>query len=83
MEATSYWERLATRRLIEDVRQQQADAAAKALASGDPDKWLAEREEDRKELMQQLNMLSTTRASFAQFTLAADAVRSFMAETAS
>ena len=82
MEATSYWERLATRRLIEDVRQQQAEAAASALASGDPDRWLADREEDRKDLMQQLNMLSTTRASFAQFTLAADAVRSFMSGTA-
>ena len=82
IEAASYWERLATRRLIEDLRQQQAEAAASALDSGNPDDWLAVRQDERKELMQQLNMLSSTRASFAQFTLAADAVRSFMAETA-
>ncbi|WP_084395786.1 NAD-glutamate dehydrogenase [Henriciella aquimarina] len=74
----TYWERLATRRLIEDLRRHQADAAADALATGDPQAWLASRESERKALIQQLNTLSSSKANFAQFTLAADAVRSFM-----
>ena len=78
MENASYWERLATRRLIEDLRRQQAEAAARALKSGDPDTWLGQCEDQRKTLTQQLNMLSSAKASFAQFTLAADAVRNFM-----
>ena len=79
---SDYWERLATRRLIEDLRRHQAHAAGEALASGDVGKWLSERETERKALIQQLNTLSSARANFAQFTLAADAVRTFMAGSA-
>ncbi|WP_300394696.1 NAD-glutamate dehydrogenase [Henriciella sp.] len=81
IETASYWERLATRRLIEDLRRQQAEAAANAVAAGGIEAWLGPRETGRKALVQQLNSLSSTKASFAQFTLAADAVRNFMAET--
>ena len=76
---SDYWERLATRRLIEDLRRHQAHAAGEALASGDVAAWLSEREGERRALIQQLNTLSSARANFAQFTLAADAVRTFMA----
>ncbi|WP_300380500.1 NAD-glutamate dehydrogenase [Henriciella sp.] len=78
IETATYWERLATRRLVEDLRRQQGDAAARALTSGDVSKWLSEHEPERKALVQQLNTLSSAKASFAQFTLAADAVRGFM-----
>ncbi|MEM5516156.1 NAD-glutamate dehydrogenase [Henriciella sp. AS95] len=81
LDDASYWERLATRRLIEDLRRHQADAASQALSSGEPDSWLSEREGNRKQLVQQLNALSSSKANFAQFTLAADAVRNFMAQS--
>ncbi len=81
LDEASYWERLATRRLIEDLRRHQADAAAEALSAGDPQAWLSGRDMSRKALLQQLNQLSSARANFAQFTLAADAVRGFMAGT--
>ena len=78
VDTASYWERLATRRLVEDLRRHQAQATADALVAGGIDTWLKERDGDRRALVQQLNTLSSANASFAQFTLAADAVRSFM-----
>ncbi|WP_084421249.1 NAD-glutamate dehydrogenase [Henriciella litoralis] len=77
----SYWERLATRRLVEDLRRHQAHASAEALQSGDVSDWLSAREAERRALIKQLNALSSAKANFAQFTLAADAVRSFMSGT--
>ena len=74
----TYWERLATRRLIEDLRRHQAEAAAQALGSGKVETWLSERSAARKTLSEQLAMLTTGKANFAQFTIAADAVRNFM-----
>ena len=74
----TYWERLATRRLIEDLRRHQADAAVQALSSGKVENWLSEREAARKTLANQLSMLTSGKANFAQFTIAADAVRNFM-----
>ena len=82
LDNANYWERLATRRLIEDLRRHQAQATAEALSAGDVDQWLRERDSERKALVQQLHTLSSANASFAQFTLAADAVRSFMAGSA-
>ena len=82
LDNANYWERLATRRLIEDLRRHQAQATAEALNAGDVDQWLRERDSERKALVQQLHTLSSANASFAQFTLAADAVRSFMAGSA-
>ena len=78
LDEASYWERLATRRLIEDLRRHQAEAAAQALGAENVDAWLGARDESRKLLIQQLNALSSSKATFAQFTLAADAVRGFM-----
>ena len=78
VDTASYWERLATRRLVEDLRRHQAQATADALVAGGVDTWLKERDGDRRALVQQLNALSSANASFAQFTLAADAVRGFM-----
>ena len=77
----SYWERLATRRLIEDLRRHQADATAQILSAGEIDAWLSQSEAPRKRLLQQLSVLSSAKANFAQFTLAADAVRGFMTDT--
>ncbi|MGB3624702.1 MAG: NAD-glutamate dehydrogenase domain-containing protein, partial [Henriciella sp.] len=81
LDDASYWERLATRRLIEDLRRHQTDATAEILGSSTVEDWLSERESARKNLVQQLSTLSSSKANFAQFTLAADAVRNFMADT--
>ena len=53
LDNANYWERLATRRLIEDLRRHQAQATAEALNAGDVDQWLRERDSERKALVQQ------------------------------
>lgn len=82
MEGANYWERLATRRLIEDIRRHQAQATAMALNEGGLDSWLREHESEKRALVSQLSTLSSANANFAQFTLAADAVRGFMSDAA-
>jgi len=82
MEGANYWERLATRRLIEDIRRHQAQATAMALNEGGLDSWLREHDSEKRALVSQLSTLSSANANFAQFTLAADAVRGFMSDAA-
>ncbi len=74
-----YWDRVATRRLIDDLRTQQVDATRIALHEGGVAAWLARRESHRDELNHRLQQLSAGHGwSFSRFTLAADAVRRFM-----
>ncbi len=74
-----YWDRVATRRLIDDLLAQQIEATRSALHVGGPQDWLEQRETHRAELTHRLQQLSSGHGwSFSRFTLAADAVRRFM-----
>ena len=74
-----YWDRVATRRLIDDLRTQQINATRTAFQEGGVAQWLARRESHRAELNLRLQQLSAGHGwSFSRFTLAADAVRRFM-----
>ncbi|MEM9055310.1 MAG: NAD-glutamate dehydrogenase domain-containing protein, partial [Pseudomonadota bacterium] len=73
-----YWDRLATRGLIRDLEQQQSEAAALALQTSDLTTWLEQHAAAYAALLQEIKTYTGTRPSFAQFALAADAVRRFM-----
>ena len=74
-----YWDRVATRRLIDDLLTQQFEATRLALHEGGVETWMARRETHRLELTDRLQQLSAGHSwSFSRFTLAADAVRRFM-----
>jgi len=73
-----YWDRLATRKLLQEMRQQQGDATALSLKSGDPGAWLTRHEDLQSDLVSAISTLASEQASFAQFALAGDAVREFM-----
>ena len=87
---SDYWERLATRRLMDDLIAQQSTAARLALASG-PDNaagawaaeaWLAKNEAQAARLHDAMKAMDVGRSwSFAKFSLVTDAVRQFMSET--
>lgn len=77
----TYWDRIATRRMIDDLAGLQIRATQDALASGGARPWLAAREHARHALMAQLRELSAGHSwSFARFALATDAFRRFMDE---
>jgi len=74
-----YWDRVAARRLIADLQQQQASEAERVISLGGPSAWLDARADDRKRLVVMMGTLSKDRVwSFAKFALAADATRQFM-----
>jgi len=74
-----YWDRVAGRRLLNELVRMQADATEKALAGDGADAWLAERNDARKALLAELHTLGKDRNwAFARFALAADALRQFM-----
>lgn len=74
-----YWDRVAARRLIADLQQQQASEAERVISLGGPAAWLDARADDRKRLVAMMSTLSKDRVwSFAKFALAADATRQFM-----
>lgn len=73
-----YWDRLATRRLIKDLETQQADATRKALNADGAEAWLSSHNDARKQLVSNIKTYTSTKPTFAQFALAADAVRNFM-----
>lgn len=73
-----HWDRLATRGLIRELEQLQADAAQLALASGEPETWLGQHSDARASLLTDLKTYTGSKPSFAQFALAADAMRKFM-----
>ena len=74
----AYWDRLATRRLIRDLQRQLALATRRALQSGGAEDWLKSNVDERKQLNEEVRTFTATNPAFAQFALAADAVRSFM-----
>jgi len=73
-----HWDRLATRGLIRELEHLQADTSQLALASGDPGSWLSQHGNARATLLQDLKTYTGSKPSFAQFALAADAMRKFM-----
>ena len=74
-----YWDRVAGRRLLNELVRMQADATQKALAGDGVEAWLSERNEARKALLAELHTLGKDRNwAFARFALAADALRQFM-----
>jgi len=73
-----HWDRLATRGLIRELEHLQADAAHLALGSGDPEAWLQQHAAARTTLLQEVKTYTGSKPSFAQFALAADAMRKFM-----
>lgn len=73
-----YWDRLATRGLNRELEALQADAAKLALKAETPGHWLKQHDGARAELLKDLKKYTGSKPSFAQFALAADAVRKFM-----
>ena len=78
-----HWDRLATRGLIRELEHLQADAAHQALASGDTKTWVQQHSDARATLLQEVKTYTGSKPSFAQFALAADAMRKFMQTVAS
>ncbi len=75
----SYWDRIATRRMIEDLGDLQVRATAAALSGDGVEAWLASRAEAKGLLLGQLHDLSASHTwSFSRFALATDAIRRFM-----
>ena len=75
-----YWDRVATRRMIEDLMAQQVSMTRSALEAGGASAWLEPREKRRRELTDALRNLADGHSwSFSRFALAVDAVRRFSA----
>lgn len=73
-----HWDRLATRGLIRELEHLQADASQLALVSGDVDSWVSQHGDARSTLLSEVKTYTGSKPSFAQFALAADAMRKFM-----
>ncbi len=73
-----YWDRLATRRLIRELRSQQSNAVRIALNPDRPDILREAGLNARKQLVADIRTFTANKPGFAQYALAADAVRSFM-----
>jgi glutamate dehydrogenase len=74
-----YWDRVAGRRLLNELVRMQADATEKALSGNGAEAWLSARNEARLALLSELHTLGKDRNwAFARFVLAADALRQFM-----
>ena len=74
-----YWDRVAGRRLLNELVRMQADATEKALSESGAEAWLAARNDARLALLSELHTLGKDRNwAFARFVLAADALRQFM-----
>lgn len=77
-----YWDRVASRRLIDDLMRQQIDVTRQAMDEGGFDAWAGARKRAREDLARTLRTLSEGHFwSLAKFTLATDAVRRFLQET--
>ncbi|MEO0466226.1 MAG: NAD-glutamate dehydrogenase [Pseudomonadota bacterium] len=73
-----YWDRLATRRMMDTLRDEQISMVREALDDGGVDPWLESRASQRKMLMDQLRSFSEGHVwSFSKFALAGDALRAF------
>lgn len=77
-----YWDRLATRRLLLELQGLQLDVVRQALSAGGTEKWLGQTAATRRALVNDMRAYTANASAFAQFALAADAVRQFM-QTAS
>ncbi|MEL6257489.1 MAG: NAD-glutamate dehydrogenase, partial [Pseudomonadota bacterium] len=77
-----FWDRLAARRLIAELHKLEIEAAGAALtAEGGLDGWRDAKSDALSDLRARLDDLELDHGwSFAKFSLAADAVRGFMAE---
>ena len=73
-----HWDRLATRGLIRELEHLQSDAAQLSLGSGDTQGWLDQHQTPRETLLSEIKTYTGTKPTFAQFALAADAMRKFM-----
>ncbi|MEM1150298.1 MAG: hypothetical protein AAGI03_07050, partial [Pseudomonadota bacterium] len=75
-----YWDRVATRRMIDDLMTQQVTMTKRALETGTVSDWLGTRANERRELNASLRSLADGHSwSFSRFALAVDAVRRFSA----
>ena len=73
-----YWDKLATRKLLRELEQQQAKATQIGLQQDSFDVWFENTASARLRLTSEIETLTVTTPSFAQLALAADAVRTFM-----
>ncbi|MHA7900862.1 MAG: NAD-glutamate dehydrogenase [Henriciella sp.] len=73
-----YWDRLATRGLIDELELLQADAAKLAMTSSSLKAWNKQFESERSDLRTEIKTYTGSKPNFAQFALATDAVRKFM-----
>jgi glutamate dehydrogenase len=73
-----FWDRLATRRLVRELEGQQAAATRLALEAESSDAWLKTMATPCSNLVKDIKTYTATNPNFAQFTLAAGAVRNFM-----
>ena len=73
-----FWDRLATRRLVRELEGQQAAATRLALGAESSDAWLNSMATSCSTLVKDIKTYTATNPNFAQFTLAAGAVRNFM-----
>jgi glutamate dehydrogenase len=81
VQSMPYCDRLATRRLIRELQRQQCEAVRSALSTGGSDAWVSETASTRKSLIIDIRTYTMNAPGFAQFALAADAVRAFMQST--
>ncbi|MEM9738651.1 MAG: NAD-glutamate dehydrogenase [Pseudomonadota bacterium] len=78
MASANYWDRVATRRMIDDLVDQHVAMTRRALDAGSSSAWLDPRESQRKDLTNALRTLADGHSwSFSRFALAVDAVRRF------
>ncbi|MCI4643342.1 MAG: NAD-glutamate dehydrogenase [Hyphomonadaceae bacterium] len=78
----SYWDRVATRRMIDDLLAQLVEMTRQALGSGGFEAWLEPRKSARRNLVTALHHLGEGHTwSFSRFALSVDAVRRFREES--
>lgn len=73
-----YWDRLATRGLTRELEGLQAEATKLSLKAESVKAWSQVHDGPRRELLQDLKKYTGSQPNFAQFALAADAVRKFV-----
>ncbi len=77
-----YWDRVATRRMIDDLIELLVEMTGQALTEGGFEAWLAPRQGARNDLVATLQSLAEGHSwSFSRFALAVDAVRRFRSES--
>ena len=77
-----YWDRVATRRMIDDLVELLVEMTEKALSEGGFEAWLEPRQGARNDLVATLQGLAEGHSwSFSRFALAVDAVRRFRSES--